>query len=1073
MAAQTRVAVWLLCLAAAAIEAIAQAPVGSLNGTVHDTSGAVMPGVAITVTNKDTGAERQVATGADGSFATASLPAGSYSVKALAQGFRTLVENATVQVGQTATVDLVMEVGAATEVVSVQGEAAQISYDSHEISGVITRERIQNLPLNGRDFLQLAMLEPGVTVSASNAGQYNQQFNVSILGASSTNNSVRITVDGATVQDSVTGGTQQNFSQEVVQEFQLSSTNFDLSNGIGAGGTVNIASRSGGNSFHGDGLFVYRDHNMAAYPYLARDPNEPASPFFQRKNEAYSLGGPVKKDKLFFFSSLEHSNQTAVFSSFPSDPLFSAFGVNAASPLHSNELFERIDWRISARHTAFVRYSHDGNSSFAPPALGDQPSDWNLNTNWADSGVFSLVSVLTPTTANEFRYSMTFWSNRLNPATAANCPAPCIGLGGPNIGIYGVSNFSIGPATNAPQSRILRRQIFTDNLSWQKGAHSLKFGGSWEYQIGYGTYAYASPAAVVLWSPELVQGFDQELAAAGLSAYQIHIPSTFNTVSDLARLPVAGFEMGVGDINQPPLWNRGNADHDNLLHVYAEDTWRIRPRFSLQYGLAWSYESNALNFDLTKPTYLTPILGPSGLGHEQHQPHDFSPMIGFTWAPTNDNKTVVRGGAALYYDTWDLFNRLIERALLGPQGTGRALLPDSLFFPDIAAINGFANLPGPFQPTALSSEPTSFTLLEFDRLFPVFLNGAVAELGPPGNTSLAVRNIQLFKTAPMSALIPVNFRLPYSEHASIGVQHQLRDDLAVSADFVFRQYMHQLITGADLNHYYSVHGPVIPRCTSADQQLDTSAECSAGVIEANVSGGRSHYAGLLLKLDKRFSHRTTGTLAYSYASQVGYNGIVDESNYFASWGPQAGHQILTGSILVDLPWKFQVSGITSFQSAPPFQPYVAGIDLNGNGSIAGGENILGGTPIPGIGYNQFNVSAGKGELAQLVNQFNTNYAGKADAYGLTIPTLTLPGSYSFPHSFNSQDLRLTKNIGLHGDRVQLAIYGECFNIFNIANLTGYAAALNEPNFGIPTQRTPNIFGSGGPRAFQLGARLSF
>jgi hypothetical protein len=531
--------------------------------------------------------------------------------------------------------------------------------------------------------------------------------------------------------------------------------------------------------------------------------------------------------------------------------------------------------------------------------------------------------------------------------------------------------------------------------------------------------------------------------------------------------------MGVGDINQPPLWNRSNADHDNLLHFYGEDTWKIRPRFSLQYGLAWSYESNAENYDLTKPAYLEPIFGPNGLGQEQHQPHDFSPMLGFSWAPTHDNKTVIRGGAAIYYDTWDLFNRLIERAILGPQGTGRALLPDSLFFSDIAAINGFADLPTPFQPTALSSEPTTFTLQEFQHLFPVFLSGAEEELGPPGNTSLAIRNINLFKSAPESALIPTNFRLPYSEHASVGVQHQLRDDLAISADFVFRQYMHQLITAADLNHYYSIQGPVIPRCTSAAQQLDTSAECSAGVIEANLGDARSHYKGLLLKLDKRLTHRTTGTLAYSYASQVGYNGIVDESNYFASWGPQAGHQILTGSIVVQLPWKFQLSGITSYQSAPPFQPYIAGIDLNGNGSVAAGENVLGGVPLPGIGYNQFNISAGKGELTQLVNQFNSTYAGKTDAYGLTIPTLTLPANFSFPHSFNSQDLRLSKNIALHGERVQLSIYGECFNIFNIANLTGYSAALNEPNFGVPTQRTPNIFGSGGPRAFQLGARLSF
>ena len=184
------------------------------------------------------------------------------------------------QTGQVTTVDLEMQVGAEAEVISVQAEAAQINYDSHEISGVITHRRIESLPLNGRNFLQLSMLEPGVSVSANNVGQYNKQFDVSILGASSANNSVRITVDGATVQDSITGGTQQNFSQEVVQEFQLSSTNFDLSTGIGAGGAINVVTRSGGNDFHGSAFFFYRDHNMSAFPTLSHEPGEPTSPYF-------------------------------------------------------------------------------------------------------------------------------------------------------------------------------------------------------------------------------------------------------------------------------------------------------------------------------------------------------------------------------------------------------------------------------------------------------------------------------------------------------------------------------------------------------------------------------------------------------------------------------------------------------------------------------------------------------------------------------------------------------------------------------------------------------------------------
>ena len=1056
----------------------AQAPTGSISGTVRDQSGAVMQSAVVTVINKDTGAERQAVSAADGAFGISPLSAGVYTVKATATGFRTLVETVTVQVGESASRELVMEVGAPTEVVSVQGEAPQIAYDSHTIEGVITRERIENLPLNGRSFLQLAMLEPGVTVSANSVGQYNRLFDVNILGADSGTGSVRITVDGATIADSVTGGTQQNFSQEVVQEFQLSSVNLDLSTAIGAGGAVNIATRGGGNDFHGSGFFFFRDHNMAAYPYLQRDPTEPPSPFFARRQTGYEVGGPILKDRLFFFSSFEHTNQVGVYSAYPvcsscgtfGPNLFSQFASYASSPFHENQLTERIDYRISARHNAFIRYSHDGNNGYAPPGSGDLPSDWVVNNNWADSGVVSLISVLNPSTANEFRYSITYWDNTNNPPTASQCPAPCLGLGMPNFSIYGVSNFTIGNATNAPQSRVLRRNIFADNISKQKGGHSMKFGAYWEYGQGTGTYAYAAPAAGVLFSPGIVEQFNAGLAALGAGAFAIPLPSSFNSINDILQLPVAGFSMGVGDINQPPLWNRGNADHDNTLHFYWQDHWRVRPHFSLQYGLAWTYETNALNHDLTKPAYLQPLFGANGLGNELHSPHNFSPMLGFAWNVGHDNKTVIRGGAGIYYDTINLEVRLIERAMLGPAGTGRALLGDSVFFPTIFQVNNWGALPPALQPTGLAANSnlqppppvwvTNFTGAELNTLLPAFYSGAQEQLGPPGNTSLAIRNINVFKTG--TELLMRDFRPPYSEHASIGVQREIKPDLVVTADFVFRQYLHQMIRDTDLNHFYSTAGPVIPACQGG-QAYDPLAQCSTGVIQAIVSGARSHYEGLLVKLDKRFSHRTTGTLSYAYASQVGYNGLIDDSNWFASWGPQAGHQTLSGSLVADLPWGFQVSGIISYGSPGPVQPIISGIDLNGNGAVQAGET--GGSPLPGGGYNQFSINKGKSELISLVNQFNQTAIGQANP-------IVLPASWSFPRSFTSEDIRVTKIFKLGTERLKLSIFGECFNLFNIANLGGYNFSLG-PGFSLPTTRASNIFGSGGPRAFQLGTRLTF
>jgi Carboxypeptidase regulatory-like domain len=1043
-----------------------QAPVGSLTGTVRDQSGLVMAGVTVTVTNKDTGVARDLTTSTAGIYSAPSLAPGNYLVKATAEGFRPLEVNATVQIGQVTTADLVLQVGTETSVVNVQAQAAQINYDSHEIAGVITHQDIQSLPLNGRSFLQLSMLQPGVTVTANNVGQYNKQFDVSILGAGSANNSVRITVDGATVADAINGGTQQNFSQEVVQEFQLSSTNFDLSTGIGAGGSINIVTRSGGNDFHGSAFFFYRDHNMSAFPTLSHEPGEPSSPYFARKQEGYWLGGPIKKDKLFFFSALEHTDQTALYSAFPSDPLFQALGTNASSPYHSNELTEKFNWNISAKNTAFLRYSHDGNNSFAPPGLGNLPSDWNVNTNWADSGVVSLVSALTPTMVNEARYSYTFWSNTNEPPTLAQCPAPCLGWDyvhnqdGPEITILGVNNFALGQAATAPQSRLLRRHVFADNMNWQKGTHAIKYGGYWEHSKGTGSYAYFDPAAVELWSPESVAAVAPQRAAS--------YPSAFTTINDLLKLPVYAFTIGVGNPTQPPLYKRGDADHDNLFHIYAEDTWKIRPRFSLNYGLAWSYESNALNYDLTKPQFLAPIYGANGLGRERNSPYNFSPMLGFAWSVTKDDKTVIRAGAAIYYDTWNIYNRLLERVILAPVGIGRIPVPDSALFSKIPAV-GFVS---GTKPKSLQSEPTSLNGYEFNLLLPSQLvpgiNSVLGGTYPPDTL-----NLDLFGTG--FGLIPTDFRLPYSEHFSIGIQREIRSDLVISADFVFRQYMHQLITNADLNHYNSAAGPVIPACPqNVPGLIPGDANCTSGPLESMISGGRSHYKGLLVKVDKRFSHFFAGSLAYAYAHEVGLNGLVDNSNWFASWGPQAGHQTLTGSLILFLPGGFEVSGITSFQSAPPVQPYLTGIDLNGNGVFAvAGESPITGSPLPGTGYNEFGVSKGRSDLINLVNQFNQNYAGKMDPLGHVIPTITLPSDFTFPRSFNSQDVRVTKIFKLRPERLKLSIFGECFNVFNIANLTNYNTVLNAPNFGQATLRTENVFGTGGPRAFQLGARLLF
>src|SRR5271154_6842910 len=164
--------------------AFAQAPVGTISGVVADESGAIIPNATVKIRNKATGAERELTSNAEGAFSAPSLPAGIYEVRVELKGFRTVVREATVETGLTTTADMRLPVGQTTEVVNVEAATAQVEYEKHAIDGVVTRSQIQDLPLNGRSFLQLASIEPGVTVSTGTTSQYNALATVSILGGS-------------------------------------------------------------------------------------------------------------------------------------------------------------------------------------------------------------------------------------------------------------------------------------------------------------------------------------------------------------------------------------------------------------------------------------------------------------------------------------------------------------------------------------------------------------------------------------------------------------------------------------------------------------------------------------------------------------------------------------------------------------------------------------------------------------------------------------------------------------------------------------------------------------------------
>jgi hypothetical protein len=1075
-----------------------QSPTGSVKGTVTDEQGSVIVNANVTVTNKGTGEVRKSNTGNDGIFLVSTLLPGTYEVKVEAQNFATHIFTTVIEVGKTNPGDVTMRAGRSDEIVEVTSEAPIIDTSSNRIEGVITRQKIDSLPLNGRNFLQLALLEPGVSVSVSSPGNANNLFNVSIGGASAAN--TRITVDGGSVLDFVTGGAAQNFSTETIQEFQISSFNFDLSTGVTSVGAVNIVSRTGTNDFHGSALFFARDDQWAAVPTLQQ-----GAPDFRRYQYGGSIGGPIKKDRAFFFGNVEWLNQDAVFSTVNTGFIgLQQLNNITASPYDGLVANVRVDLPkfFSDKNNLFVRYSYDWNDTFGPEANNTPPSNWRGNENRDHNAQAGLTTIFTQNLVNDFRFNYQRINNDSRLPTTDDCPASnpgCIGVGGAQIRILG-SSIRIGNNVNAPQSRILDRYQFSDNVNWQKGAHRIRFGGEWEHNYGTGGWAFLEPALLVLHDPASVLFVNAQIAAAPLpaplkAALTIPLPAIFSnpatpiTLDDILQLPLAVGLVGIGDPSQPPPFNQDVARQSNRYRAYVQDSWLARPGLTLNFGVSYMYETNLFNHDLAKPEILLPLIG--DLNASPKDTNNFGPSVGFAWDVKNDGKTVIRGGSGIFYDTSLFVTRLRERALLAPLGNGRAQITGAFYrnpfqflpvppLPGAAAVFNLIN-PAIGTPLDFQTIPTKFTGQNFLNVLAAQNPLILEQLQVLG--SAGVTGIEFFKTG--TDLLDPGNPTPYSIHYNFGIQRQLPGNMALTADFILRKSVHSAIVNNDYNLFNraaSRGGPVIRRCANAAEATNPAVNCSNGPISFIQFGGRQEYMALLVKGEKRFSNRFQFTASYALSQLQGYFTGANLENYFETYGDlgaDARHS-LTFSGILDLPWGFQTSLISIFRSRGPFSANLPGnIDINGDGT--------GGDVLPGLEINSLNRGVSKEELFRLVNQFNSARAGTPDARGTIIPPIFLPTNFEFGDNFQSHDVRVAKNFSWGTDgryRVQALV--EIFNIFNNANFGGFSQTLDQGrlvggqavaplnfSYGQATERVGQSFGTGGPRAVQLGARFVF
>ncbi|HKP86112.1 MAG TPA: carboxypeptidase regulatory-like domain-containing protein [Blastocatellia bacterium] len=1082
----------LLTMSLAPLAYAAQEPTGAIEGTVTDPQGAIVPNAAITVRNTATGLTRNVNTGNDGRYRVDKLPPGDYEVRVTASNFKaTVATEVKIDVGSNVPLDLRLEVGGASETVTVTGGGeAQIDRTDNTVAGVVGTKQIENLPLNGRNFLDLARLQPGAeTVDGGGFDPTKANYlGVSIAGQAG--RSTQITVDGASVVDNVVGTTVQNFSQEIVQEFQVGISTFDLSTGASATGSVNIISRSGSNNFHGNGYVYWRDSDFAAFPALNRlDAIHGVPPELQRSQIPFdreqfggSFSGPIKKDKLFFFGNAEYNNQDgANIRIVP--PTIVGFNGFTGNPYNNLLVTGKIDWVINSKMNMLGRYSHDDNDQAQANPLGSgivpkestsgifQSND-QINENRADGFVLGLTRTFTPTIFNDLRYSYNNFRNFIGPAT----------VDFPELRVFDVDqNWRSGTNRITPQETLQKRHQIRDDVSWAKGSHSLRFGGDWERTSIGGLLQFLVPGVIRIFGPVFTGG-------------------TLSTEADFLNAPVRDFQIGVGDPNLP-FNTPGGATINHRFQFYGTDNWKVRPNLNLNFGLAYRYDSNLWNHDLTRPALVAPFFG-KGTEPPPSDKNNIAPRVGFAWDISGKGRTVIRGGFGMYYDTVIDNQRLFERADLGPPGAILLLGPTQIISNLLPA--GTDNLHnGQFDPTP-GSRRGFLRLRDALAILPQLrseLEGSVF-----GDCTLT--SIECTGGAISGPLFSTEFEVPYSMQYSIGFQKELFWNMVLQADFNYRKGVHEILSyDANFADRVDRNGDPLP-------VFPDIVDASGGPLHVPFtdSSGFSTYKALLVRLDRRFSNGFQLTASYTLSRLKAFgsdglglgNVITDSNNFRKEFGPSAldrTHRFVVSSVW-EVPFfrnsssmlkrhalgGWTVAVISTTMSGLPLNAFLPDdIDLTGTGNFL---SYLPGTDPGDVGRRFRSVSS----LNEVIRDYNANRASFAariedgvpvDPFGTPLLELAeLPaGTRMGGDSVISQDVRLTKSFRFT-ETARLDLIGEVFNLFNVANLTNITdtnipdkADTLAPGYEFtvfrPTQRTTSIFGTGGARAFQFAARFTF
>ena len=841
--------VFILCISLttfALLPASAQSTVatGSIQGTVTDPNGAVVPNAAITITNKGTGQSSKLTSSSSGTYASGALIPGEYEVRIEAKGFQTQALTVPVQVGNIASGSTKLTLGQSTEVIEVTGSAVAVNTEQATVQGVLSTQQIENLPINGRNFLDLAQLEPGVQIQ--DGGNFDPTKNgfSSISFGGRFGRTARIEVDGIDISDETVGTTTQNLPASAISEFQVSQSSLDLSTELTSSGAVNVVTKSGSNKWHGQGFYLFRDHSIAANIANVDVP-------FQRNNFGGELGGPIFKNKLFFFLDAERLKQDLIETVASGGPFASLTG-GFNSPFRDTEGVAKLDWTVSEKVKAFYRFSYEQNSS----TKGFIPNSFQPFTNANNTPVHAAgVDFNTGTFTHAVRFGFTKFRNGIIDATKAGIfnPAPDLSITiGPSLTCLagGVDSFCSGSNLLAPQKTFQENTQSKYDGSKSIGTHILRYGFGYNHIQGGGFAKFFALAPTV--------NAQTTTPLCGGAVTTDCIANVFpggaaNPLNYPADLVFMG--NGQGFSSEKPAFGLpgGGLGPDNRIQFYVGDSWKMRPNLTVNYGVRYVRDTGRTDADIAPIpcSQLDPGLAASlvaagspcngnildlwgqGLGNRVRVPgHNFGPTAGIAWDPTSTGKTVIRAGAGLYYENSIFNNNLFNRP-------GR--LAQGLFLAEAIPCAGGAStgftLPGgappPVDLTTICGQPMGLVHSQLAQLQAAY-QAATLAVGPASNSAFIGNSLAAGANINGINMFAPNYQTPRSVQMNIGFEHQLGKGVVLSADYLRNVGTHTLLA-IDVNHVGDVRFFNKTAAVNAIAATTAAAGCPGGASAAAIN----------------------------------------------------------------------------------------------------------------------------------------------------------------------------------------------------------------------------------------------